>query len=134
MKSPLGSLLTLIALLAALLAAALEDVTLQLKWKHQFQFAGYYAALEKGYYREAGLNVAILEPADNTTPVNAVLSGKAQYGIGASDLALYRAQGEPVVALACIIQHSPLVLIANAGIKTPQIGRASCRERVYVLV
>ena len=120
MKSPLGSLLTLIALLAALPAAALEDVTLQLKWKHQFQFAGYYAALEKGYYREAGLNVAILEPADNTTPVNAVLSGKAQYGIGASDLALYRAQGEPVVALACIIQHSPLVLIANAGIKTPQ--------------
>jgi ABC-type nitrate/sulfonate/bicarbonate transport system substrate-binding protein len=36
---------------------ALDRVTLQLKWLHQFQFAGYYAALEKGFYREAGLDV-----------------------------------------------------------------------------
>ncbi len=39
----------------------LENVTLQLKWKHQFQFAGYYAALEKGFYRQAGLDVKIIE-------------------------------------------------------------------------
>ncbi len=38
---------------------SLEPVTLQLKWKHQFQFAGYYMALEKGYYKEAGLDVTI---------------------------------------------------------------------------
>lgn len=39
----------------------LDRVTLQLKWKHQFQFAGYYAALEQGFYREAGLAVRILQ-------------------------------------------------------------------------
>jgi len=34
-----------------------KKVILQLKWKHQFQFAGYYAALHKGYYKEEGLDV-----------------------------------------------------------------------------
>src|SRR5262245_50887028 len=38
---------------------ALEKVSLQLKWLHQFQFAGYYVALEKGFYRDAGLDVEI---------------------------------------------------------------------------
>jgi len=38
----------------------LDSVTLKLKWKHQFQFAGYYAALEKGFYRQAGLDVNII--------------------------------------------------------------------------
>ncbi|MFO7535344.1 MAG: ABC transporter substrate-binding protein, partial [Kiritimatiellia bacterium] len=38
---------------------AADHVTLQLKWTHAFQFAGYYAALEKGYYRAAGLDVKI---------------------------------------------------------------------------
>jgi ABC-type nitrate/sulfonate/bicarbonate transport system substrate-binding protein len=36
-------------------AAAFDEVSMQLKWKHQFQFAGYYAALEQGFYRDAGL-------------------------------------------------------------------------------
>ncbi len=40
-------------------AAALDAVSLQLKWKHQFQFAGYYQALEQGFYRDAGLDVTI---------------------------------------------------------------------------
>jgi ABC-type nitrate/sulfonate/bicarbonate transport system substrate-binding protein len=42
-------------------AAALDAVSLQLKWKHQFQFAGYYQALEQGFYRDAGLDVTIRE-------------------------------------------------------------------------
>ena len=36
-----------------------ETVTIQLKWLHQFQFAGYYAAVEKGFYAEEGLNVVL---------------------------------------------------------------------------
>jgi ABC-type nitrate/sulfonate/bicarbonate transport system substrate-binding protein len=40
---------------------SIEIVDLRLPWKHQFQFAGYYAALEKGYYAKAGLNVIIHE-------------------------------------------------------------------------
>src|SRR5215468_11459922 len=50
-----------LALLCAPAAQALQQVSLQLKWHHQFQFAGYYAALEQGYYREAGLEVRIIE-------------------------------------------------------------------------
>ncbi|MDO8933656.1 MAG: diguanylate cyclase [Rhodocyclaceae bacterium] len=100
-------------LLTALPAAALENVALQLNWKHQFQFAGYYAAIEKGYYREAGFAVRVIEADEKNDPIDAVLKGRAEFGIGASELALRRARGEPVVALATILQHSPLVLLAR---------------------
>lgn len=93
----------------------LEQVALQLKWKHQFQFAGYYAAIEKGYYREAGFDVTLVEPSGSDDPVDVVLAGKAQFGIGASELALHRARGRAIVVLATILQHSPLVLIAAGG-------------------
>lgn len=98
---------------AAAPAQELKTVTLKLKWQHQYQFAGYYAALEQGYYRDAGLNV-ILEPATNfAEPMDAVLRGEAQFGIGASDLILSRARGVPIVAMASIFQHSPLALLVR---------------------
>lgn len=90
---------------------ALDAVTLQLKWSHAFQFAGYYAAQEKGYYREAGLDVTIRPAAPGDDAVRAVLDNAAQYGVGNSSLLLARNAGKPVVALAVIFQHSPLVLI-----------------------
>jgi ABC-type nitrate/sulfonate/bicarbonate transport system substrate-binding protein len=52
---------TCVASLLITQAHALDQVSLQLKWKHQFQFAGYYAAVEKGFYRENGLEVEIRE-------------------------------------------------------------------------
>ncbi len=94
---------------------ALEPVVLQLKWKHQFQFAGYYAALEQGYYREAGLDVRIAEAPDDIEPAEIVLRGDADFGIAASDLVVLRAHGDPVVALAAIYQHSPLILLSLSG-------------------
>ena len=100
---------------AASSAGKLERVVLQLKWKHQFQFAGYYAALERGYYREAGLDVELVEAQPGIDPVEAVLDGHAQFGVGTSELVLLRARGEPVVVLAVIFQHSPLVLIAGGS-------------------
>lgn len=96
-------------------AQTLEPVRVQLKWKHQFQFAGYYAAIEQGYYREGGFEVSLLEPAAGANAVDAVLTGRAEYGIGASELALRRGRGEPLVAVAVILQHSPLVLLAGGG-------------------
>lgn len=91
---------------------AMDAVTLQLKWSHAFQFAGYYAAKEKGYYSEAGLSVAIQEAQPGDDPLKNVLDGKAQYGVGNSSLLLARSAGHPVVVLAAIFQHSPVVLIA----------------------
>ncbi len=113
-------LLLLLAALLSLPASALEKVTLQLKWKHQFQFAGYYAAQEKGYFREAGLDVSIIEAGPETDPVREVLDGRAQFGVSNSALLLERAKGKPVMALAVIFQHSPLILAArrDEGIRT----------------
>ena len=103
-------------LVMAVLAApawALETVTLQLKWTHAFQFAGYYAAQELGYYREAGLDVRIVPANPKLNPVDEVLAGRAEFGVGTSSLLLARQAGKPVVVLAVIFQHSPLVLIAR---------------------
>ncbi len=91
---------------------ALESVRLQLKWMHQFQFAGYYTALEKGYYRDAGLDVSLLEATPETDILAEVVSGRAQFGVGTSELVLSR-QTHPVVALAVIMQHSPQILLAR---------------------
>jgi diguanylate cyclase (GGDEF)-like protein/PAS domain S-box-containing protein len=94
-------------------AGALERVNLQFKWTHAFQFAGYYAALEKGYYAEAGLDVVLHEAHPGEDPMRQVIDGKAEYGVGNSSLLLARQAGAPVVALAVIFQHSPLVLLAR---------------------
>lgn len=95
------------------LAHALDTVALQLKWSHAFQFAGYYAAKEKGYYRDAGLDVDIQEASPGDDPLKIVLGGKAQYGVGNSSLLLVRNAGQPVVVLATIFQHSPVVFLAR---------------------
>lgn len=99
----------------------LEEVTLQLRWLHQFQFAGYYMAKEKGYYRDAGLDVTIQEANDvHPHPVDEVVSGRAQYGIGNSGLLDERSNGKPVVVLAALFQSSPNVWILrkDSGITT----------------
>lgn len=95
-----------------------QKISLQLKWRHQFQFAGYYAAVAKGFYREVGLDVEILEANANKDPADAVIEGRAEFGIAGADLLLLRAKGYPVVVLAPIFQHSPMVFIAteNSGI------------------
>ena len=120
MHPPLPLFLLLLLALLPLPAGALEKVVLQLKWQHQFQFAGYYAAAAKGYYRDAGLDVSIVEAGPATDPVVEVVSGRAQYGVSNSALILARAQGEPVMTLAVIFQHSPFILVAraNAGIRS----------------
>ncbi|BCS98639.1 hypothetical protein DSLASN_42710 [Desulfoluna limicola] len=100
----------------------LTPVVLQLKWKHQFQFAGYYAAKAKGYYRDAGLEVSFQEWKGGKSVVSEVLDGRAQYGISNTEALYQRLYGEPVVVLAAIFQHSPLVLVtrADSGISHPQ--------------
>ncbi|TGL44782.1 ABC transporter substrate-binding protein [Leptospira perdikensis] len=88
-----------------------EKVTLHLKWFHQFQFAGYYAALEKGYYQEAGLDVEILESTVGIKGIHEkVTRSTGQYGVGSNELIQERYAGKPVVVLAVIFQHSPSVL------------------------
>ncbi|MBU5612969.1 ABC transporter substrate-binding protein [Geomonas azotofigens] len=116
------SVLLALSLLLALAhpALALERATLQLKWLHHFQFAGYYAALDKGYYREAGLDVTIREGGPDVEVEDAVTSGRADFGVGTSALLLHRAHGDDLVVLGQIFQHSPAILLTprKTGIHT----------------
>lgn len=109
-------------LLLMTFSVAAEPVHLQLRWHHQFQFAGYYAALEKGYYQSAGLDVMIHEGTPDKKPVHEVLQGHAQYGEANGELLLERLHGAPLVALAAIYQHSASILLArkNANITAPE--------------
>src|SRR5438876_7210036 len=59
----------------------LTKVTLQLKWVTQAQFAGYYAALEKGYYKQAGLDVKIKVGGPSITPETVVVGKQAEFGL-----------------------------------------------------
>lgn len=104
--------LTLILiLLNPVCTEAAEKVKLKLKWQHQFQFAGYYAAQERGYYKEAGLDVEIIPSQPGEDSAQTVLQGKAEFGVGSTELLLLREQGRPVVVLGVIFQHSPLAMI-----------------------
>ncbi len=100
---------------------SLSPVTLQLPWKNQFQFAGYYAALEKGYYKKSELKVTIKEWRPGISPVAEVLAGKATFGVGRADILLHRLHGQPVVVLGAIFQHSPSILLTkkSSQIKSP---------------
>lgn len=100
----------------------LQTIDFQLRWKHQFQFAGYYAAIEKGFYQQEGLEVRLHEGAPDRSPVQEVLAGRAQYAEANSELLYERLKGKPLVALAAIFQHSPSVLLAraDADIHSPQ--------------
>lgn len=88
-----------------------EKVTIQLKWQHQFQFAGFYAAKEKGFYEEEGLAVDLRQRNPETSYIDDVLQGLAQYGVADASLAIERIQGKPLVLLAQIFQHSPLIFM-----------------------
>ncbi|BBP42795.1 hypothetical protein THMIRHAT_05410 [Thiosulfativibrio zosterae] len=101
--------------------APLETVSLRLKWFHQFQFAGYYAALAKGFYRDEGLNVVIQQRDIQQNNIQEVLDGKFEYGIADSVLLLYQAQNAHLKIVAPIFQHSPQVFMTlkSSGIETP---------------
>src|ERR1700720_4512104 len=103
-------------------ARAEESVTLRLKWFHQAQFAGFYVAKEKGFYKSAGLNVDIEPGGPDFPAIQMVTGGNEQFGVtGADQILIARGKGVPVVALAVIFRRNPFVLfsLAKSGIKTP---------------
>lgn len=123
----LRKLLCLAACMMSWAAFAQDAVVIQLKWLHQFQFAGLYAALERGYFADEGLRVTLRERDPGRNVVADVLDGRAQYGISDSVLFLHHAQGEPVVIVAAIMQHSAnaIMTLADSGLDTPRdlVGR-----------
>lgn len=96
---------------------ALEKVSLQLEWKHQFEFAGFYTALEKGYYREAGLDVEIREYENHIDITKDVLERKATFGCSSSQIILERLQGKEVIEIASYFKQNALVIVTKPHIK-----------------
>ena len=95
----------------------LEKITFVLDWTPNTNHTGLYVALEKGYFKEAGLDVEIVQPPEDGA-VSLVASGKAQFGISFQDslaAALSGEQALPVTAVAAVIQHNTSGIISRAG-------------------
>jgi|GEM_PF-1853221 len=91
----------------------LTQVNVQLKWFHQYQFAGFYSAIEQGYFAAAGLEVNLIEGGPTIDPVDRVVSGEAHFGVGNSSLLVDYYNGRPVKVVSAIFQHSPFIILAN---------------------
>lgn len=88
------------------------DVAIQLKWLPQAQFMGYYVALDKGYYTEAGLNVTIVPGGGDIGETTAVYTGQVDFGVTwVSNLTAANAGGMNLLEIAQIYQRSGLVLV-----------------------
>lgn len=115
---------TLVAL-AVSPASAADRVVMQLQWDNQFQFAGYYAALWRGFYADAGLDVVIVPGVAPggalKNAVDEVVSGRADFGTAGANLLTARDTGKPVVVVAPIFQQSPVAVFSrgDADVSSP---------------
>jgi len=119
-------ILVLIAFLTSLLFAShydrqhLDKVSLQLHWKYQFEFAGFIAAKEKGFYKDVGLDVTLKEYAHGIDIEKDVIDGKSEYGIYNSLSLLEYLRGKPIVLVSSYFKRAALVLVTTPDIKSPK--------------
>ncbi|HCJ00997.1 MULTISPECIES: ABC transporter substrate-binding protein [Sulfitobacter] len=103
------------------MAQAADDVTLQLKWVTQAQFAGYYVAQDKGFYDEEDLNVTIKPGGPDIAPTQVLAGGGADVAVEWMPAALAaREKGLPMVNIAQPFKSSGMMLTCrkDAGIET----------------
>jgi len=93
-----------------------KKVSIQLSWLNQFQFAGYYIAKEKGYYKDVGLDVEIKEFSEKS------MQTYSDFMIRKSSALIDKMNGEDIIILGTSYQHSPMVLMVleKSGINTPK--------------
>lgn len=115
-------LLLFLLLVTSLNAQSNDKVTLYLDWLNQFQFAGYYIAKEKGYYKAIGIDISIKEFDIDTNILKNVMENTATFGVGKSSLIIDKFNGNDLILLSSIYQASPLVLISlkDSNINNPK--------------
>lgn len=87
--------------------AQLKKVTVMLDWLPNTNHTGLYVAKDKGFYKEQGLDVEIIQPGQGTTADQLVAAGKADFGVSYQEgLTQARASDIPLVSLAAVIQHN----------------------------
>ena len=118
-----------VAILALLVVACadnddgLTQISLQLQWVAQAQFAGYYAAVDQGFYADEGLNVTILEGAVEIVPQQVVATGGAEFGLAWVPKALVSNEEDAgLVNVGQVFQRSGtlMVSLADSGITSPR--------------
>ena len=122
MKRIVVSTLALSALGALSSAQAADKVTLQLKWVTQAQFAGYFVAKDKGFYKDAGIDIVIKPGGPDVAPPQVIAGGGADVVVDWMPSALAsREKGVPLVNIAQPFKRSGMMLTCRAetGIKTP---------------
>jgi NitT/TauT family transport system substrate-binding protein len=98
-------------------------VTLQLQWVTQAQFAGYYVALDKGWYLEDGIELTIRPGGPDISPIDSVRTGTAEFGTSLlADIIVASQQANDLVSIAQIQQTNGLLLIAkkDSGVTGPK--------------
>ena len=123
MKRLLTSAIALALGIAAGTAHAADKVTLQLKWVTQAQFAGYYVALDKGFYKDAGLDVTIKAGGPDIAPAQVIAGGGADVVLDWMPSALAsREKGLSLVNIAQPFKSSGMMLTCrkDTGIKAPE--------------
>jgi len=115
-------LISILLLLSYIIVYANEKskVSVQLMWLDQFEFAGFYAAKEKGFYKDVGLEVDLHKFDVDINVTNRVLEGKSDFGTNSTSLLIDKSNGKDVVILGSVFQSSPLILLAlkDSNIKT----------------
>ncbi|HRK88879.1 MAG TPA: ABC transporter substrate-binding protein [Anaerolineales bacterium] len=118
-KSYLYNFGLLIVLMALLVSACgsigapkeADKVTVQLSWFHGVEYAGFYTAVDKGYYAEENIEVTLVAGGPETNPLDEVANGNAQFGIGQGDsLIVAKTEGRDFVAVATIFRDNPLAI------------------------
>ena len=119
----MGLTLSAVALVFTAISAQAQDkLTLQLKWVTQAQFAGYYVAKDKGFYKEAGLDVTIKSGGPDINPSQVIAGGGADVIVDWMPSALAtREKGVPIVNIAQVFQRSGMQLTCrkDSGITKP---------------
>jgi len=108
-------LAVVLGLLTASVGHAEDKVSIRLKWLHQAQFAGYYVAKEKGFYKEEGLDVTINPGGPQLVAENLVAAGTDDFaqGGGMETVLAGRDKGLPIVAIAAVFPKTPVLLVAK---------------------
>jgi len=95
---------------------ALIPVSVQINWHHQYQFAGFYAAIAQGYYRDVGLDVTIKSWQPGLNIREEVVAGRATFGTAYSSVIADFIKGHPIKAVMTSFQYSPMVLLSKEPI------------------
>ena len=105
-------------LILSLFLSANQKISVQFEWKHQFEFAGFYAAKEQGYYDEIGLDVTLSELKPSMNISDEVVARHADFGISSSSLILDKLQKKSVVLIASYFKQNALALVVRPEIKS----------------